>query len=65
MKDMGEIIASFSGGATLVVLSTPTDKAIEVVAMAIIGGVIGAFAKGAGHSLWEFTKRKFKKKPKQ
>lgn len=65
MKDMGELISSFFGGATLVIITMTFDKAIEVVLMALIGGVIGAFAKGAGHSLWEFTKVKLKKKPKQ
>ena len=55
-KNMGDTLSSAVGGATMVVLATPTDKIIEVVFMALVGGALGAFAKGAGNAGWEFLK---------
>lgn len=58
--DLGYTIAGSIGGATVAMVTAPADKITEVVAMAIIGGVVGAFAKGAGSSLWDVVRGIYK-----
>lgn len=53
MKNMEEHFSSMVGGAILVVVAVTPQKLIEVVILALVGGAIGAFAKGFGQSAWK------------
>ena len=54
-RNMVEHLSSMLGGAALVILAVPPQKLIEVIILALVGGAIGAFAKGAGQQAWKFV----------
>jgi hypothetical protein len=58
-RNMAEHLSSMIGGASLVVLAVPPSKLIEVIILALVGGAIGAFAKGAGTTAWKYAHGKY------